>query len=98
MREDITSIPVTDIFDEHDGCPVCRMRDLLETRVTDYITGAAMMEPDVRQETNAHPTCADRRQGNEQKECRGFPKGVLCAVPQAIERTARRCVAFLQNV
>ena len=57
MREDITSIPVTDIFDEHDGCPVCRMRDLLETRVTDYITGAAMMEPDVRQETNAQGFC-----------------------------------------
>ena len=57
MREDITSIPVTDVFDEHDGCPICRMRDLLETRVTDYITGAAMMEPDVRQETNAQGFC-----------------------------------------
>ncbi len=57
MREDITSIPVTDIFDEHDGCPICRMRDLLETRVTDYITGAAMMEPDVRMETNEKGFC-----------------------------------------
>ncbi|MBQ3069163.1 MAG: hypothetical protein IJD01_04350 [Clostridia bacterium] len=57
MREDITSIPVTDVFDEHDGCPICRMRDLLETRVTDYITGAAMMEPDVRQETNDRGFC-----------------------------------------
>ncbi len=57
MREDITSIPVTDIFDEPDGCPICRMRDLLETRVTDYITGAAMMEPDVRIETNERGFC-----------------------------------------
>lgn len=57
MREDITSIPVTDVFDEGDGCPICRMRDLLEKRVTDYITGAAMMEPDVRQETNDRGFC-----------------------------------------
>lgn len=57
MREDITSIPVTDVFEEQDGCPICRMRDLLETRVTDYITGAAMMEPDVRQETNDRGFC-----------------------------------------
>ena len=57
MREDITSIPVTDIFDETDGCPLCRMRDLLEERVVDYITGAAMMEPDVRQETNDSGFC-----------------------------------------
>ena len=57
MRDDITSIPVTDIFDEPDGCPICRMRDLLETRSTDYITGAAMMEPDVRIETNAQGFC-----------------------------------------
>jgi len=57
MREDITSIPVTDIFDEKDGCPLCRMRDLLEERVVDYITGAAMMEPDVRIETNEQGFC-----------------------------------------
>ncbi len=57
MREDITSIPVTEVFEENDGCPICRMRDILETRVTDYITGAAMMEPDVRCETNERGFC-----------------------------------------
>lgn len=57
MREDITSIPVNEIFEENDGCPVCRMRDVLEKRVTDYITGAAMMEPDVRMETNEQGFC-----------------------------------------
>ena len=57
MREDITSIPVTEVFEEGDGCPICRMRDILETRVTDYITGAAMMEPDVRCETNERGFC-----------------------------------------
>ena len=57
MREDITSIPVSEVFEPRDGCPICRMRDLLEARVVDYITGAAMMEPDVRIETNKQGFC-----------------------------------------
>ena len=52
MREDICSIPVNDVFMPKDGCPFCRMRDMLEDRMATYITGAAMMEPDVRVETN----------------------------------------------
>lgn len=59
MREDITSIPVSEVFEPRDGCPICRMRDMLEARVCDYITGAAMMEPDVRIETNKQGFCID---------------------------------------
>ncbi len=59
MREDITSIPVSEVFEPKDGCPICRMRDLLEKRVAEYITGAAMMEPDVRIETNRLGFCID---------------------------------------
>ena len=57
MREDITSIPISEVFEPRDGCPICRMRDMLEARVVDYITGAAMMEPDVRIETNKQGFC-----------------------------------------
>lgn len=57
MREDITSIPVSEVFEPRDGCPLCRLRDRLEERVVTYITGAAMMEPDVRQETNRTGFC-----------------------------------------
>lgn len=45
MREDICSIPISEIFEPKDGCPFCRMRDMLEDRMATYITGAAMMEP-----------------------------------------------------
>jgi hypothetical protein len=38
------------------------MRNVLEERVVDYITGAAMMEPDVRQETNKLGFCFDHYQ------------------------------------
>ena len=58
MREDICSIPVNEVFEPKDGCPLCRMRDMLEDRMATYITGAAMMEPDVRVETNRLGFCS----------------------------------------
>lgn len=57
MREDICTIPISEIFEPKDGCPICRMRDMLEDRMATYITGAAMMEPDVRIETNRLGFC-----------------------------------------
>ncbi len=57
MRYDITNIPVTEVFEEGDGCPICRLRNKLEERAVEYITGAAMMEPDIRIETNKQGFC-----------------------------------------
>lgn len=57
MREDICTIPIHEVFEPKDGCPLCRMRDMLEDRMATYITGAAMMEPDVRMETNRLGFC-----------------------------------------
>ena len=68
MRSDICSIPVAEVFEPKEGCPLCRMRDMLEERVLEYIMGAAMMEPDVRIETNRQgfckDHCSDRLHGN----------------------------------
>lgn len=57
MRYDITNIPVAEVFEEGDGCPICRLRNKLEKRAVEYITGAAMMEPDIRIETNKKGFC-----------------------------------------
>lgn len=57
MREDLCTIPINEVFEPRDGCPFCRMRDMLEDRMATYITGAAMMEPDVRIETNRLGFC-----------------------------------------
>lgn len=57
MRESILTIPITDIFEPEEGCPICRMRDMLEDRAVEYIMGSAMMEPDVRIETNKQGFC-----------------------------------------
>ncbi len=57
MREDICTIPISEAFEENDGCPICRMYETVEKRILDYIMGAAMMEPDVRIETNEQGFC-----------------------------------------
>ena len=57
MREDICSIPINEAFGPKQGCPFCRIRDAAEERMALYITGAAMMQPDVRQETNRLGFC-----------------------------------------
>lgn len=57
MRDDICTIPVSEIFEVNDGCPICRMVDTVEKRIIEYILGDAMMEPDVRIETNRTGFC-----------------------------------------
>lgn len=58
MKEDICSIPINELFEPKSGCPLCRMDKMLEDRLAEYITGAAMMEPDVRIETNRLGFCS----------------------------------------
>lgn len=58
MKDSIYTIPISEVFEPRDGCPLCRLRDLLEERAIDYILGAAMMEPDVREGTNKLGFCA----------------------------------------
>ncbi len=57
MRDDICTIPISEIFEENDGCPICRMYERAEKRIVEYILGDAMMEPDVRIATNKVGFC-----------------------------------------
>lgn len=57
MRESLLTIPISEVL-EAEGCPICAMRDTLEARTVEYIMGAAMMEPDVRIETNKTGFCS----------------------------------------
>lgn len=57
MRDNITTIPVKEIFEVNDGCPLCRLRDAAEERVLEFVMGGAMMEPDVRMKTNELGFC-----------------------------------------
>lgn len=59
MRDTIYTIPINDVFKEQGGCPVCRMKKMLEDRLIEYVMGASMMEPDIRIETNRYGFCPD---------------------------------------
>ena len=57
MKENICTIPINDIFREKGGCPICRMHQMLEEQYVEFITGSAMMAPDVRVQTNKTGFC-----------------------------------------
>lgn len=37
MRDNIYTIPVSEVFEPKCGCPICRLRDTLENRCVEYI-------------------------------------------------------------
>ena len=57
MKEHIYTIALTDALAEKCECPLCIIEKKLDSDTVDYYTGAAMMEPDVRCETNAKGFC-----------------------------------------
>ncbi len=59
MAEKNYTIPINEEFDKYDGCPLCRLHQRFERHSLEYIMGAAMMEPDVRQMTNLTGFCRD---------------------------------------
>ena len=63
MREDICSIPVSEVFEPKDGCPLCRLRDVLEERMTDYITGSIMAAPVMYSTTRSSRVLRSRQIG-----------------------------------
>ncbi len=65
MKETIYTIPINEAIDavkrgdEGHDCFVCRLHEKLERESLEYVLGAAMMEPDVRIETNKMGFCAE---------------------------------------
>ncbi len=57
MKENICTIPINDLFKPKNGCPICRMEEMLEETYVDFIVGDAMMEPNIRIETNEKGFC-----------------------------------------
>lgn len=59
MAEHLYTIEINEHFGKKCGCPVCSLRKMLEKNEIDIITGAAMMEPSVRIQTNREGFCLD---------------------------------------
>lgn len=56
--ETIYTIPIHEAYERKCGCPLCKLEADLEQISLEYVMGAAMMEPDVRIETNRYGFCA----------------------------------------
>ena len=57
VKEKIYTIPVTDAFQVDSECPFCVLENKLEEERLAYYLGGALMEPDCRQDMNAHGFC-----------------------------------------
>jgi len=57
MHDNITTIPISELLEAKDGCPICRLRDEVERRTVEFILGGAVMEPEVRKVTNKQGFC-----------------------------------------
>jgi hypothetical protein len=62
MRERNYTIPINESFEQKDGCAVCRLYAGLVKASLEYAISPAMMEPDVRQETNRYGFCKEHYQ------------------------------------
>lgn len=59
MKEKIYTIPVNDAYASVGPCPLCTLESTMTDQLLGYYLGPALMEPDVRQETNAKGFCRD---------------------------------------
>ena len=57
MKEQIYTIPVNEAYDTECECPLCFLEKNLEKEGVDYELGAAMMEPDHREESDKVGFC-----------------------------------------
>lgn len=57
MKEQIYTIPVNEVYDTDCECPLCELEKRLERETLDYALGAAMMEPDFREQSNKNGFC-----------------------------------------
>lgn len=57
MKQNLCTIPLSEVLEPKRGCPFCRMERMLEERLLEYILGPAMMEPDIRIRTNQEGFC-----------------------------------------
>lgn len=76
MKETIYTIPINDAFDDPDGCPMCRLHAKLEADALEYVMGAAMMEPDVRIQTNKLGFC-EKHLGDMSGMGKRLPLGLI---------------------
>jgi len=77
MKDKIYTIPVTDAYQTDCACPLCFLQDVLEKNALDYYLGASLMEPDVRETTNASGFCKNHMHQMYDREINRLGMGLM---------------------
>lgn len=96
--EQIYEVPVNEEFeksaaDKSCGCPFCNLKKRLENDELDLILGASMMEPDVREKTNASGFCPSHY-GMMMKHGKRLPLALILESHLAVIGEGIECGAF----
>ena len=57
MKEDICSIPISEVFNKKCGCPICELQKIVENRAIEFTLGDSKMQPQIRLQTNEKGFC-----------------------------------------
>jgi len=76
LKYHINTIPLWDAVKKETECPICSIREDLEEKYLDVYLGGAVMEPDVRKQTNEKGFCAKHYKGLYEKQNR-LPVGLM---------------------
>lgn len=77
MKEKIYTIPVHDAYQEHNACPLCTLEQTLTDELLQYYLGPALMEPEVRVQTNDRGFCPAHWRGLYNREENRLGLGLL---------------------
>lgn len=57
MKENICSIPISEVFNKKCGCPICELQKIVENRAVQFTLGDSKMQPQIRIQTNEKGFC-----------------------------------------
>ncbi len=73
MKEHLETAPVREAVQGDNTCPICQLRRMIEQQTVERYLGGAVMEPDIRLQTNAVGFCAAHHQRlMAQKDYHGY--------------------------
>ena len=89
MKEHIETAPVIEAVQQHETCPICQLRNMIEQQTVERYLGGAVMEPDIRIRTNEVGFCRTHHQLlMAQKDFHGYALMMQTRLRYAIQKVS----------